>query len=86
MAFVLAFAFDLAASVFSDSDDKSRLDHSYKFVKQQLESPLHSASDWQALVIEQSQPVTQLMAHCSFISPYSQLMPQEVTDLSQMSA
>jgi hypothetical protein len=86
MAFVLAFAFDLTASVFSDSDDKDRLAHSYKFVEPQLTAQLCSASDWQALLIEHSQPVTQLIASCSFISPFSKVMPQEVTDLSQMSA
>lgn len=86
MAFVLAFAFDLTASVFSDGDDKNRLDHSYKFVEPQLAAQPCSASDWQALLIEQTQPVTQLMASCSFISPFSKVMPQEVTDLSQMSA
>lgn len=86
MAFVLAFAFDLTASVFSDGDDKNRLDHSYKFVEPQLAAQSCSASEWQALLIEQTQPVTQLMASCSFISPFSKVMPQEVTDLSQMSA
>ncbi|MDF3124271.1 hypothetical protein [Rheinheimera sp. 1928-s] len=86
MAFVLAFTFDLAASVFSDSDDKNRLDHSYKFVEPHLEAQLCSASDWQALLIEQTQPFSQLIASCSFISPFSKVMPQEVTDLSQMSA
>ncbi|MBU0911790.1 MAG: hypothetical protein KKF22_04565 [Gammaproteobacteria bacterium] len=86
MAFVLAFAFDLTASVFSDSDDKDRLDHSYKFVEPYLAMQLCSASDWQAELVEQSQPVTQLIASCSFISPFSKVMPQEVTDLSQMSA
>ncbi len=86
MAFVLAFAFDLTASVFSDSDDQDRLDHSYKFVEPQLAAQLCSASDWQALLVEQTQPVTQLIASCSFISPFSKVMPQEVTDLSQMSA
>ena len=86
MAFVLAFAFDLTASVFSDSDDNDRLTHSYKFVEPQLAAQLCSASDWQALLVEQTQPVTQLIASCSFISPFSKVMPQEVTDLSQMSA
>jgi len=86
MAFVLAFAFDLTASVFSDSDDKDRLTHSYKFVEPQLAAQLCSASDWQDLLVEQTQPVTQLIASCSFISPFSKVMPQEVTDLSQMSA
>jgi hypothetical protein len=86
MAFVLAFTFDLAASVFSDSDDTSRLEHSYKFVEPYLTMQLCSASDWQAELVEQTQPVTQLIAGCSFISPFSKVMPQEVTDLSQMSA
>lgn len=86
MAFVLAFAFDLTASIFSDSDDKDRLTHSYKFVELALDAQLYSASDWQALLVEQSQPVSQLVASCSFISPFSKVMPQEVTDLSQMSA
>lgn len=86
MAFVLAFAFDLAASVFSDSDDSSRLEHSYRFVESQLAAQLCSASDWQTMLVEQTQPVTQLIASCSFISPFSKVMPQEVTDLSQMSA
>ena len=86
MAFVLAFAFDLATSVFADSDDKKRLDHSYKFVQPQLATEHNSAFDWQALLIEQSQPVTPLIARCSFISPFSKVMPQEATDLSQMSA
>ena len=86
MAFVLAFAFDLAASVFSDDDDQQRLEHSYKFVAPQFAMQIYSASDWQALLIEQSQPFTPLMTSCSFISPFSEVMPQEVTDLSQMSA
>jgi hypothetical protein len=89
MAFVLAFAFDLTASVFSDSDDTDRLTHSYKFVEPHFTTKPQTASaaaDWQALLIEQTRPVTQLIASCSFISPFSKVMPQEVTDLSQMSA
>ncbi|GAA0660357.1 hypothetical protein [Rheinheimera tangshanensis] len=86
MAFVLAFAFDLTASVFSDSDDNDRLKHSYKFVENQLAAHLCSAAEWQMLLVEQSQPVTQLIASCSFISPFFKVTPQEATDLSQMSA
>lgn len=86
MAFVLAFAFDLATSVFSDSDDSTRLAHSYRFVEPQLSAQLCSASDWLLMLVEQTQPATQLIASCSFISPFSKVMPQEVTDLSQMSA
>jgi len=86
MAFVLAFAFDLTASVFSDSDDNDRLKHSYKFVETQLAAHLCSAAEWQMLLVEQSQPVTQLITSCSFISPFFKVTPQEATDLSQMSA
>lgn len=86
MAFILAFAFDLTASIFSDGDDKDRLDHSYKFVELTLAAQRCSASDWQALLVEQTQPASQLIASCSFISPFSKVMPQELTDLSQMSA
>lgn len=86
MAFVLSFAFDLTASVFSDSDDNDRLKHSYKFVETQLAAHLCSAAEWQMLLVEQSQPVTQLIASCSFISPFFKVTPQEATDLSQMSA
>ncbi len=86
MAFVLAFAFDLAASVFSDEDDQQRLDHSYKFVAPQFATQLYNVADWQQLLIEQSHPFTPLITTCSFISPFSEVMPQEVTDLSQMSA
>ncbi len=86
MAFVLAFAFDLAASVFSDSDDKERLNHSYNFVESQLAPKSFRASDWQKLLVEQTQPVTQLIPRCSFISPFPEFTPQVATDLSQMSA
>lgn len=86
MAFVLAFAFDLTVSIFSDSDEKDRLTHSYKFTETALAAPDYSVTDWQALLVEQTQPVSQLMASCSFISPFPAVMPQEPTDLSQMSA
>ncbi|RVT46408.1 hypothetical protein EMM73_08925 [Rheinheimera sediminis] len=89
MAFVLAFAFELTDSVFSADDDKRRLEQSYRFVEPYFS--IHSltaqtASEWQDLVVESTQPVTQLLASCSFISPFFKVMPQEVTDLSQMSA
>jgi hypothetical protein len=86
MAFVLAFAFDLTTSVFSAPVNKEGLEHSFKFAQSYLSSTQYSASEWQTLLIEQSQPVTQLLPSCSFISPFPEIMPQDLTDLSQMSA
>jgi len=86
MAFVLAFAFDLTGSLFSDGYDKARLEHSYKFAQPHLQDRYCSASDWRVLLTEQTQPASYFVATCSFISPFPEVMPQEVTDLSQMSA
>lgn len=86
MAFVLAFAFDLTTSVLSATMHKDSLEHSYKFARPYLEDSPHSASDWQLLLIEQTQPVTHLLPSCSFISPFPEIMPQDLPNLSQMSA
>lgn len=86
LAFILAFALDLTTSVFSAHDQQHRLQQSYKFARLHLEQQHRTIAQWLELLVEQSTPQTELIPSCSFISPFTKAMPQELTDLSQISA